>query len=79
MSKYIYSDFIPEYTHPDDIDIAFTPGKRYEVLDEFNHDNFHQYQVMVRDDNGVLRGPINIGWPCAFLDGKKWTVVIEEL
>lgn len=76
MSKYIYSDFIPEYDSSDNI--AFTPRKRYEVLDEFNHHGAY-YQVFVRDDNGIERGPINIGSPCAYLDDKEWTVVIEEL
>lgn len=78
MPKYIYSDFIPIYEEGEGI--AFTPGKRYEVLDEFNYRNGgKECQVSVRDDKGILRGPINVGWPCAFLNYKFWTVVIEEL
>lgn len=78
MTKFIYSDFIPK-----EVDF-FTVGKRYEVIETFsNHNLGLNYQVRVKDDNGIIRGPINIGKPCAYLDDadsqeRKWSVEIKK-
>lgn len=62
MKQFIYSNFIPKEVK------FFTSGKRYEVIERFNdYKQGTQYQVRVKDDNGVIRGPINVGWPCAYL------------
>lgn len=70
MKTFIYSDNIPEEVK------FFTPGKRYEVIEKFNdnYSNWEHYQVRVTDDNGTVRGPINVGWPCAYLDDQLWEV-----
>lgn len=75
MSKYIYADNFPAALV--DEGIAFTPGKRYEVLDEYNHYDI-TYLAIVRDDKGISRTTL-IGAGCAYLDYEEWTVVIEEL
>lgn len=69
MTQFIYSHQIPEEVK------FFTPGTRYEVIDRFNdYKSGTQYQVQVMCDEGKLRGPLNVGWPCAYLDGGEWLV-----
>lgn len=53
----------------------FTSGKYYEIVKKINvYDLGRKYQVFVNDDNGIMRGPINIGQPCAYLDDNFWSV-----
>lgn len=67
MRKYIYSDFIPESVK------FFTAGKRYEIIERFSDHNLGQnYQVRVKDDDGVIRGPLNVGKPCDYLLDKNF-------
>lgn len=69
MAQYIYSDFIPDEVK------FFTAGKRYEIFDRRNdYKGGTQYQVTVKGDDGKEHGPINVGWPCAYLDDNLWTV-----
>lgn len=73
MTKFIYSDFIP-----DEVEF-FTAGKRYEIFDRCNdYKGGTEYQVFVIGDDGVKHGPINVGWPCAYLDDKLWSVEDDE-
>jgi hypothetical protein len=70
--KYIYSDVIP-----DDVDF-FTAGKRYEIFDQFNDfRDGRQYQVMIMGDDEKIYGPVNVGWPCSYLNDRLWNV--EEI
>jgi hypothetical protein len=74
MAKYIYSDFIPDEVG------FFTSGKRYEVISELNdYKQGTQYQVFVIGDDGKEHGPINVGWPCAYLDDHLWSVEEKEI
>lgn len=74
MTRYIYSPTIPEEVK------FFTPGKRYEILAVYNQSSHgpHQFQADVMGDDGKIHRHINVGWPCAFLDGESWTLVEEE-
>lgn len=67
--KAIFTDWLPADVR------FFTVGKRYPIVEKINdYKAGTQYQVMVVDDNGVTRGPLNVGWPCAYLDDKLWSV-----
>lgn len=73
MTQFIYSDFIPDEVK------FFTAGKRYEILEKFNdYKEGTEYQVRVIGDDGKTYGPINVGWPCAYLDDKTWTFEDSE-
>lgn len=72
MTRYIYSDYIPE-----EVDYL-TAGKRYEIIDSYNFRNYGEFQAAIMDDNGVVIQPVNINWPCAYIDGKIWEYVDED-
>lgn len=69
MTKFIYSDFIPEAVK------FFTAGSRYEIIEKTSdYKDGTEYQVFVYDDNDVKRGPINVGKPCDYIDERLWSV-----
>jgi len=73
MTKFIYSNFIPDEVK------FFTAGKRYEIIERVNdYKDGKEYQVFVTGDDDVKHGPINVGWPCAYLDEKLWSVEEKE-
>lgn len=71
VKQFIYSEYIPP-------DVKFfKPNIRYEVIEKFpayDPEKPNKYQVKVKDENGEVRGPINIGRPCFYIDDYFWEI-----